>query len=256
MAFYTNEAWRPIQQEIGVSVDGKAGDNTRKALAARLGCPNDWYSIQAAVGASIDGVPGPNTIKAIRVALGLDCATENGQKHVVIDIGHADGTGSSGHGLEEHAVNVVIADHLKNMLRDAGYKVTVIDYPEKSNTDDLNQTVKYLNGISYDLAVSLHSDCVESKSACGGHVCYKAGDDVSKKLAWDIAMPLAALLPGRANKVEGRTNLAVLNKPTQRPVVLCEGGFISNTRDAAVMRDHPEKIAEAYFTGIQSHFGK
>lgn len=66
-----NAYWKVVQQELGVKVDGYAGDETRKALASRLKCGAAWEDIQRAVGTEPDGLPGNNTIHAIKVALGL-----------------------------------------------------------------------------------------------------------------------------------------------------------------------------------------
>ena len=45
-------------------------------------------------------------------------------------------------------------------------------------------------------------------------------------------------------QVLARPGLAVLKRP-RCPWVLCECGFITNPENAALMKDHPEAIAEA-----------
>lgn len=171
---------------------------------------------------------------------------------IAIDVGHADGTGARGNGLEEHAVAVKIVKCLEGMLKEAGHAVTVIDLPELSNAADLNATVKAANAGGFDVGVSIHCDASDSSSAKGGHVCYVSASGL--KLARAIAEPLARLLPGRAERTVKRTNLAVLNGT--RPVwVLAECGFITNAGDAAVMNEKPEAIAQAIFEGIEVYEG-
>lgn len=169
---------------------------------------------------------------------------------IALDIGHANGTGARGNGLEEHAVAAQIGKHLEGMLKERGHAVTVIDFPGLSNAADINATVKAANAGGFDIGISLHCDASDNAGAKGGHVCYVSPGGL--KLATSIAGPLASLLPGRAERTVKRTNLAVLNQT--RPVwVLSECGFITNAGDAAVMRERPEAIAQAIFEGIQGY---
>jgi N-acetylmuramoyl-L-alanine amidase len=169
---------------------------------------------------------------------------------IALDIGHANGTGARGNGLEEHAVAKTIVCALASKLSAMGHDVTVIDFPEMSNRDDLNATVKAANSGNYNLGVSIHCDCSDSSAAKGGHVCYFPSSKKGKALAEAIAKPLSTLLPGRANTTVERGNLAVL-KQTNPVWVLCECGFISNEGDAQVMKDNPGAIAEAIAQGIK-----
>lgn len=169
---------------------------------------------------------------------------------IAIDIGHAEGTGARGNGLEEHAVATKIGTHLAVMLEEAGHKVDVIDFPTKSNTDDLYATIKAANSVDYDFGVSIHCDCSDNVNASGAHVCYLSTS--GKKLADCIAGRLCRLLPGRADQTVKRDNLAVLKQT--RPVwVLCECGFISNVDDATMMRIAPNSIAQQIALGIQDY---
>lgn len=174
-------------------------------------------------------------------------------KTVLIDIGHANGSGARGNGLEEHAVNVKIAKLLKNTLATRGIQSVVIDFPDKSNGDDLTATAREANKYNADLGVSLHSDCSDNNTAHGGHVCYYS--KTGKVIADCIAKFIGDLLPGRAEKVVYRNNLYIL-KNTRAPWVLVEGGFISNKADSAVMSNHPEAIANAIADGIELYFKK
>lgn len=169
---------------------------------------------------------------------------------IALDIGHANGTGARGNGLEEHAVAEQITGNLAVILRAQGHQVDIIDFAERSNAGDLNETIRRANAGNYDFGVSIHCDCADNPQAHGAHVCYYTQS--GRKLAEAIAKPLAGLLPGRAETTVKRTNLAILKQT--RPVwVLCECGFISNRDDAALMRDCPDAIARRIAEGINNY---
>lgn len=169
---------------------------------------------------------------------------------IAIDIGHADGTGARGNGREEHALAAKIASHLFSQLIDAGHDPSIIDFPTDSNRDDLNQTISIANTNNYDFGVSIHLDAADVVSAHGAHVCFYPGSVESAKLATCVASPLCQLLPGRANSIVARSNLAVLKK-TRAPWILCECGFITNPTDCDMAVNHPGSIANAIAQGIR-----
>lgn len=169
---------------------------------------------------------------------------------IVLDIGHAHGTGARGNGLEEHSIVSFLAEILAPILRKQGHEVTVIDFPDMNNAGDLSSTIKAANSGNFDIGISLHCDCSDNPAARGAHVCYLSSK--GHQLAKAIAKPLSTLLPGRAESVVKRDNLAVLKQT--RPVwALCECGFISHPGDAHIMRDTPEKIAKAIAEGVQNY---
>lgn len=173
--------------------------------------------------------------------------------NIALDIGHAKGTGARGNGLEEHAVACVIARHLFAQLKDMGHTVHVLDFPDKGNTEDLNATITAANADGYDFGISLHCDCAHDRqNARGAHVCFYPGSVEGSRLAICVAETLSHLLPGRANTVQSRHGLAILKK-TRMPWVLCECGFITNSWDACIIKNHPERIAEAIAEGVREY---
>lgn len=156
---------------------------------------------------------------------------------IIFDIGHAEGTGARGNGHEEHDLCTKIVNQLADRLRKIGYDIDVIDFPSMTNRGDLNATVRISNALQGALfGVSWHMDASANASARGGHVCYisKAG----KLIADAIASELDDYMPGRAETVQRRSNLYVLNA-TSRPWALVEIGFLTNPLDLQKMVDNP-----------------
>lgn len=175
--------------------------------------------------------------------------------NIAIDIGHANGTGSTGNGYEEHALCTKIGAELAEALIGYGHTVVVLDYPEDTNSTDLVKTVSAINAGGFDLSISLHADASDRKKACGGHVCYHPSSKIGKAIASHIAYPLSTTMPGRSQTIVKRPELYVLRKTTC-PAVLVECGFITNARDAQVMAEFPSRIANAIAQGIYTYTKK
>ena len=175
-------------------------------------------------------------------------------KRIAIDVGHADGSGARGNGLEEHAVCSKIAVALKECLESFRLQIfsaDVVDFPEKGNSGDLVATVKAVNAGGYDACVSLHMDASENEYAHGAHVCYVSGK--GKRMAREIAARLCVQMPGRAQHVVQRTDLYVLRK-TEPVAVLVECGFITNCGDAAWVKAHVVEVARSIALGVAAYF--
>lgn len=167
---------------------------------------------------------------------------------IAIDIGHARATGATGNGLQEHEVCTRLALLLAAELR-AVATVRVVDFPQLSNGGDLRETVRDINAWGADLSVSLHCDASQNATARGAHVIYTsaAGGEVSA----EIAARLCPLMPGRANRTVKRRDLYVLNN-THCPAVLVECGFLTNSKDADMLRHELPRLARAIAAGVQA----
>jgi N-acetylmuramoyl-L-alanine amidase len=188
---------------------------------------------------------------------------------IAIDIGHANNTGARGNGHEEHEVASKLALRIQHRLAKKGYDVDIIDFPYLSNKDDLNKTITAANTGGYDFGISLHLDSasrtvekeedgelvryeVPNPVPHGAHVCYYPSSNKGKKLASCIAQYLAKLLPGRAETIVGRPDLAILKRTV--PVwVLCECGFITNGGDLNIVWNSPEDVVDAIECGIDKY---
>ena len=81
-----------------------------------------------------------------------------------------------------------------------------------------------------------------------------ARDTVAFRLGEDIVDNLVDATGLRNRGMKVRPGLYVLKK-TNMPAVLVEIGFISNPRDAALMRDNPELFAQGIYNGIVEFTG-
>ena len=184
---------------------------------------------------------------------------------ILIDIGHARGTGANGTDVEgvtynEHEVCELLAIDLALALKKQGIDSVIIDYAEYTNSQDLNKTINTANELTksestdYDFGVSLHMDASDNTDAHGGHVCYYMYSDTKGKyLAKAVADQLVVILPGRANATVGRLDLAVL-KDTIKPWILIENGFITNQADLNTMITSftRAEVADALAVGIKN----
>lgn len=179
---------------------------------------------------------------------------------IAIDIGHADGTGAKHAGQEEHAtVEAFVNNALLPAFKKAGYTdVDIIDYPDKSNTDDLNQTVSAANARGYDVLISCHRDAASSEVDAegfmephGAHAIHFSTSINGKLLAKLIMKKagLAKILPGRSEIVQARDGLAIL-KRTKCVAVLLELGFITNKNDREIFENKADKIASCIVKGV------
>lgn len=166
---------------------------------------------------------------------------------IAIDIGHAHASGATGNGLQEHEVCTGLARLLADYLGNA-HTVRVVDYPAESNAADLRHTVEAVNAWRAELCISLHCDCSANTSARGAHCIYTSA--AGEVYAEPIARHLCPIMPGRANKTVKRGNLYILNN-TRCPAVLVECGFLSNSKDADMLRHEGYRIARAISVGVQ-----
>jgi N-acetylmuramoyl-L-alanine amidase len=101
------------------------------------------------------------------------------------------------------------------------------------------------------ILVSVHINSSESAKANGFSVCYKPGDDASKKLAQAISSSNTQF---GDKGISGRGDLFVLNK-FKGTAVLVEAGFISNPRDLSIMKNNATSVGRDIATGIINYWG-
>lgn len=178
---------------------------------------------------------------------------------VLVDVGHAEGTGAQSAFADEHEESRLNALELRGVLesfRVDEFEVDVVDFSDLSNGGDLAASVRAANAKEYDALVSLHMDYSSNADAHGAHVCYHAGSVKGEQLAKEIAIRLCAWLPGRSDTVQARpdrekklSSLAIL-RDTRPPAVLVECGFVSNEADVQVLRRCRRELMRAVGLGV------
>lgn len=95
--------------------------------------------------------------------------------------------------------------------------------------------------------VELHMDASGVPGAKGAHVIIKKGftPDAYDK---ELAARLSAMMPGRAETIVGRSDLANPNRAARRGINyrLTENGFIDSPADLSYFNEHIDDIARAY----------
>ncbi|MBQ7335668.1 MAG: N-acetylmuramoyl-L-alanine amidase [Clostridia bacterium] len=180
---------------------------------------------------------------------------------IYIDQGHNPvnpNAGAEGNGLREQDLVYRIGIELANLLRqNPNFEVrlsrpTASTQIGTSNNTSLRARVNDANAWGADYFISLHTNASENPSATGieafayarGTPAYRFGEDVLEGLAASTG------LRNRGMKV--RPGLYVLKK-TAMPAILVELGFITNPRDAALMRDRPDLFANGIYRGILNY---
>lgn len=166
--------------------------------------------------------------------------------HLFVIAGHGAGDpGACGNGFSEAERVRALATRIKAL---GGENVTLGDFNRDYYADG---GINSLN-IPKDWEIAeLHMDSA-AEGAKGGHVIIKAGFTPDK---YDNALAsfIGGILPGRANLIVGRSDLANPNRAAARGYSyrLVEVGFITNAGDLSIFNNRMDDIAR----GILNAFG-
>ena len=168
---------------------------------------------------------------------------------VFLDPGHG-GTdpGAIANGLYEDELNLSIAKKVQTLLKAQGIDV------EMSRTSDvflsLAQRAELANKYNGDVFVSIHNNAFSSSSAYGIETYYTASKPTSKSLATPIQNGMVSETGGYNRGV--KTADHVVTKNTTMPASLVEGGFLTNTSEAAKLKTdyYQNKLAKGIADGI------
>ena len=182
---------------------------------------------------------------------------------IYIDQGHNPrnpNAGAEGNGLREQDLVYTIGQELADRLRaDPDFEVR-LSRPTRdtllgtTNATSLAARVSEANRWGADYFISLHTNAASSPSAGGSEAYVYARGTPAFGFAEDILTNLTDITGLRDRGVQARPGLYVLRK-TQMPATLVELGFITNPRDAALMRDEPGLFAEGIYRGIKEYVG-
>lgn len=193
---------------------------------------------------------------------------------VVLDPGHGGedpGAVSDYSGIAEKDINLRIALLLREYLEEDNYQVImtreedVLNYaPGTKNItekrrQDLTNRRKLIDSSGADIVVSIHLNKFEDPQYYGAQVFYPPGSAESERLAVCLQNALKEYVdPTNSRKALVKKERIVILRDLVVPTALVECGFLSNSREEALLRtvDYQEKIAMALKKGIDSYFAE
>ena len=182
-------------------------------------------------------------------------------KMICIDAGHNHSnydTGATGNGLIEQEITFQVADVLKDYLNSVGIKNIMTRKTMQTNlgfceNSSLNKRCEIANNNNCDLFVSIHCNSHPNTQANGNEVLISGFGGEAEKLANCINENICNNLPINNRGVKTQ-NIKVLRN-TNMPAVLVELGFISNGKDAELIKNNINQFAFYIFCGICEYLG-
>jgi len=185
---------------------------------------------------------------------------------IIIDPGHGgvDGGAVGVAGTVEKRVNLEISLRLRDIFTAAGYTVIMTrdtdcsihdsnaDTIREMKVSDLRNRLKLTELYPDSLLISIHQNTLGNSSVTGAQVFYSPNDPESMTLAQSIQDSFNAgiqLAGDREIKQAGK-NLFLFYNAKNR-AVLCECGFLSNSREETMLcdPDHQDDIAYCIYRG-------
>lgn len=192
---------------------------------------------------------------------------ENGNKTIVVDCGHGGiDPGKVGiNGVYEKDINLSIGTYLKEALEKKKFHVIMTRekdtglYQEQDSNKkiaDLRERVAIMNQEQVDLIVSIHQNSFTSESSRGAQVFYQIGSQKGKECAKILQDQLKESLNPDNHRVEKANSSYYLLKKTEKPAVIIECGFLSNSQEAQELcqKKYQKKVAEAIERGLTKYF--
>ncbi|HEY8911531.1 MAG TPA: N-acetylmuramoyl-L-alanine amidase [Desulfosporosinus sp.] len=192
-----------------------------------------------------------------------------GNRHVVmLDPGHGgyDPGAISSQGVYEKAINLQVAQKVKEMLRPSGIEVFLtreedIDYVANSvkgkttrKQIDLNYRIDMASEAKADVFVSLHVNATAAGQNSGAETFYHYKSDLGKGLAELIQQELIKI-PGMNRRIAKPGDFYVIRN-TSMPAVIVEVGYLSSATEQKKLQQswYQEQLARAIAKGIANYF--
>lgn len=186
---------------------------------------------------------------------------------ILIDVGHGGIDGGTSYGdILEKDINLDISRRLYMLLRSHGYRTILNRTGDYALSDenrwlktrsrhirDLAQRKELSEQVPASIVVSMHVNWGRNKARRGPLVLHQ-NEGRSAFLATSIQNSLDALYDSHRLPQVGKP--FYLLKHVDSPAVIVEMGFISNTKDRAMLTSKrgQQKIAEAIYAGIVQYF--
>lgn len=171
-------------------------------------------------------------------------------KKIFLDPGHG-GTdsGALGNNLIEKDVNLAVALKIKKFLEDRG--ATVRMSRQTDMAVNLQDRVSQANSWGADCYLSVHCNSASSSSARGVETFYYKSSTLADSIQTQITKDKS--LYGKNNGVKNEDFYVI--RETKMMSALVELAFITNSSDAAILKDKQEGLALACAKGIIQYLG-
>lgn len=189
--------------------------------------------------------------------------------NVIIDPGHGgDDGGAVANGIIEKSINLTVSKNLAKLLKSGGFNVIMTrDSDRMINTEgktlrerkisDMKNRLKIYNSDCDNVVISIHQNKFTEEKYYGTQVFYSNNNTDSQKLAESIRNNIQTLIqPDNKREIKQSDSSIYLLKNSESPSVIVECGFISNNREARLLKTHnyQKKIAFAIYTGFMDYY--
>lgn len=187
---------------------------------------------------------------------------------VVVDAGHG-GSDPGKVGINnalEKDINLQIAQILKKFLEAEDISVVMTREDENGlyeegasnkKVQDMKKRLEIIEAADPVLVVSIHQNSYHEEYVKGAQVFYYQTSERSKLLAELLQEQLKSLEPENTRQAKGNDSYYLLKK-TEKPIVIVECGFLSNTQEAEklVTPLYQEKLAWNIHMGIMKYLAE
>ncbi|HLO98089.1 MAG TPA: N-acetylmuramoyl-L-alanine amidase [Fimbriimonas sp.] len=217
------------------------------------------FKLDRAMGADVVATATGVTINLVRP---IDTDGRLNGKVIVLDAGHGGrDNGATAGGAMEKNINLFLTRFVRDALTAEG--ATVIMTRNDDSFPSLESRPALANKSKADIFISIHANMPGSNSNPSGTITfYHKGSAISKFLGECIHNDLASkkLLPNLGVKSDGtlyNSGLAVL-RLSKMPGVLIESGFVSNSKDRAMIqsKEFGEALAKSVVKGLKIYYGQ
>ena len=198
---------------------------------------------------------------------------------LLLDPGHGgiDGGAQSSRGVLEKSINLQIAQEVKRLAEDAGWKVVMtretdaVPGGERTatirswKTQDMKARRELIRRTQPYLAISIHLNSFRENPEVEGVQVFYPGEggspevlEKSKKLSKVMQEKIMEQVQSRKRRVPMVKNDVFLFKEVTCPMVLVECGFLSNPHEAEQLQtvEYQQKLARGIIEGIGGYSGK
>ncbi len=184
------------------------------------------------------------------------------KKIILIDPGHggADPGKVVSEGAEEKEINLQVSLYLTEYLEQGGAGVYMTRADDEALSDskraDLRERRRMAEDKEVDAYVSVHQNFYPDSGVRGAQVFYPKGSEEGKALAECIQSRIVEIADNSNKRVVKENNTYYMLKNAEKPSVIVECGFLSNSEENRLLNseEYQKKIAWAIYIGIADYF--